>query len=389
MKRKLYITQVVHNFPPVVGGIETYAYNLAKGLVDAGHHVKVYTSRTLGAPHQEIWQGIQVHRYRAVARPFSYPFMPGLFTALLRDDSDIIHAHINSPMTVDLTAMVSRLLNVPLAITYHADALLSDLMPNPASFHKWLGQIYWLSRHLAAGVASRLIVTSPLYLETSNFLQRYKEKTSVIPAVVDPFFLEPLGDTSALRKKFGFSSDSQLILFVGRLVPYKGLHTLLHAFRRVRKRHQSALLVLIGSGPEHPHLLRMSKQLGVADSTRFLGRVSREVLRDMYSACDLFVLPSRSRSEAFGIVLLEAMARGKPVISTNVGGVPYVVDHGKTGYLVPPNNPVALAEKISKLLDNHALCSKIGKAGRERVVRKFTREPTTRQLEKLYFGMLE
>ncbi len=389
MKRKLCITQVVHNFPPVVGGIETYAYNLAKGLVDAGHHVKVYTSRTPGAPNQELWQGIHVHRYRAVARPFSYPFMPGLFTALLRDDCDIIHAHINSPMTVDLTAMVSRLLNVPLAITYHADALLSDFVPKPASFHKWLGQIYWLSRHFAAGVASRLIVTSPLYLETSNFLQRYREKTSVIPAVVDPFFLEPLGESSAIRKQLGFSSDSQLILFVGRLVPYKGLRTLLRAFRRVHKQNPSAQLVLIGSGPESSHLRRLSKQLGVANSTRFLGKVSREVLRDVYSACDLFVLPSRSRSEAFGIVLLEAMARGKPVVATHVGGIPYVVNHGKTGFLVPPHDPVPLAKRISRLLNNPALCSKIGKAGRERVMRKFTREPTTRQLEKLYIKMMK
>jgi rhamnosyl/mannosyltransferase len=380
---------VVHNFPPVVGGIETYAYNLAKGLVDAGHHVKVYTSRTPGAPNQEIWQGIHIHRYRAVARPFSYPFMPGLFTALLRDDCDIIHAHINSPMTVDLTAMVSRLLNVPLAITYHADALLSDFVPKPASFHKWLGQVYWLARHFAAGVASRLIVTSPLYLETSNFLQRYREKTSVIPAVVDPFFLKPLGKLTTVRKKLGFSQDAPIILFVGRLVPYKGLRTLFRAFRRVYKQKPSTQLVLIGAGPERPHLRRLGKTLGIANAVRFLGKVSREMLIDVYSACDLFVLPSRSRSEAFGIVLLEAMARGKPVVSTHVGGIPYVVDHGKTGFLVPPHDPAPLAKRISMLLDNPELCSRLGKAGRERVLKKFTREPTTRQLERLYRDMIE
>ncbi|MFX1475159.1 MAG: glycosyltransferase [Promethearchaeota archaeon] len=389
MKRKLCVTQVVHNFPPVVGGIETYAYNLAKGLVDAGHLVRVYTSRTPGAPNQEVWQGIHIHRYRAVARPFSYPFMPGLFTALMRDDCDIIHAHINSPMTVDLTAMVSRLLNVPLAITYHADALLSDFVPKPASFHKWLGQIYWLARHFAAGVASRLIVTSPLYLETSEFLERYRGKTSVIPAVVDPFFLESLDKPLTVRKELGISSDSPFLLFVGRLVPYKGLRTLLRAFRLVHKRNPSTQLVLIGSGPEYPHLQRLSRELGVVDATRFLGKVSREFLRDVYSACDVFVLPSRSRSEAFGIVLLEAMARGKPVVATHVGGIPYVVNHGKTGFLVPPHDPVPLAKRISSLINDAELCSKIGKAAQERVMRKFTREPTTRQLESLYFEMIE
>ena len=131
MRRKLRITQVVHGFHPVVGGIETYAYNLAKGLVDAGHSVKVYTARFPGVPAYEIWQGIHIYRLRAVARPFSYPFMPGLTRALVRDRSDILHAHINSPMTVDFTALSSRLIRIPLIITYHADALLADLAARP------------------------------------------------------------------------------------------------------------------------------------------------------------------------------------------------------------------------------------------------------------------
>lgn len=123
MRRKLRITQVVHDFYPVVGGIETYAYNIAKGLADAGHFVKVYTARMPGLPAREIWRGIHVHRFRAVARPFSYPFMLGLAPALTRHRCDILHAHINSPMTVDFTAFAARLMGVPLVITYHADAI--------------------------------------------------------------------------------------------------------------------------------------------------------------------------------------------------------------------------------------------------------------------------
>jgi glycosyltransferase involved in cell wall biosynthesis len=107
-------------------------------------------------------------------------------------------------------------------------------------------------------------------------------------------------------------------------------------------------------------------------------------LREAYSACDLFVLPSRSRSEAFGIVLLEAMARSKPIVATHVGGIPYVIRDGETGILVPPLDPTSLAGAISQLLRDPRLRQRMGQAGRKRVLANFTRESVTTQLLKIY-----
>jgi rhamnosyl/mannosyltransferase len=388
MPRTLRITQVVHNFYPVVGGIETYAYNLAKGLVDAGQTVKVYTARVPGWPRRQVWQGIDVHRFRAIARPFSYPFMPGIIPALAHGNCDILHAHINSPMTVDFTAFASRLVGTPLVITYHADAVYTDIAEKAPAFRGWLNQAYWLSRHLAAGIARHLIVTSPIYLESSRFLQRYRHKISVVPPCVDPFFLVSPQDTASAKQNLGYAANDLLVLFVGRLVPYKGLRTLLRAFRHVRKRIRSAQLAIVGSGPEQPVLEQLANQLGLADAVRFVGTLSRPRLREAYSACDLFVLPSLSRSEAFGIVLLEAMARGKPVVATHVGGIPYVVRQGQSGILVPPFDPIPLAEAISQLLNDPELRQRMGQAGRKRVLANFTREPVTMQLLEIYRKLL-
>jgi glycosyltransferase involved in cell wall biosynthesis len=388
MTRTLRIAQVVHNFHPVVGGVETYAYNLAKGLVEAGHTVKVYTASVPGWPARQIWQGIDVHRLRAIAHPLSYPLIPGIVPALAHDRCDILHAHINSPMTVDFAAFASRLVDTPLVITYHADALYTDIAGKAPSFGSWLNRIYGMSCQRAANIARRLIATSPIYLESSRFLQRYRHKVSVVPPCVDPFFLASPEDATKAKQRLGYAADDMLVLFVGRLVPYKGLQTLLTAFRDVTKRIPAAQLAIVGSGPEGPALERLSDQLELADAVRFLGKLPRPCLREAYAACDVFVLPSRSRSEAFGIVLLEAMANGKPVVASRVGGVPYVVRDGETGMLVQPSNPTSLAAAISRLLSNAELRHRMGQVGRARVLTNFTRKQVTMQLLNIYQELL-
>jgi len=117
--------------------------------------------------------------------------------------------------------------------------------------------------------------------------------------------------------------------------------------------------------------------------------LSRRRLRDVYTACDIFVLPSRSRSEAFGVVQLEAMAQEKPVVATRVGGIPYVVRQDKTGLLVPPSDAPTLAHALIRLIQNPRLREELGKAGRRRLMDTFTRETTTRTLEAVYYKILQ
>ncbi|MFX1565757.1 MAG: glycosyltransferase family 4 protein, partial [Promethearchaeota archaeon] len=320
MPRPLHITQIVHDFYPVVGGIETYAFNLAKGLVDAGHTVKVFTTQLPHTPNTETYQGIQIRRFRAIARPFNYPFLPGLLPALIRDRADIFHAHINSPMTVDITATASQLTHIPLVITYHADALMSDIAGNTHFFRQWVDQMYYRARQRAANIAQQLIVTSPMYRNGSLFLQDYLHKTTVIPAAINPYFLTSQLTTRQAKERFGFHSSDLLLLFVGRLVPYKGLDTLIQTFHRIHQLHPHTQLAIVGSGPLTASLSQLRRELDLDTAVHFLGVLPRRRLRDIYTACDIFVLPSRSRSEAFGIVQLEAMAQEKPVVATSVGG---------------------------------------------------------------------
>ena len=388
MRHRLRITQVVHYFHPLVGGIETYASTIARGLAERGHHVKVYTSRVPQVPVHEVWHGIHIYRLPSITRPLPYPLIPSLVPALIRDQCDIIHAHINSPMTVEIAAIASQLTGTPLVVTYHADALITDLVERPAYLHRRISQVYWLSRHIVAHTARRLIVTSPLYLEISSFLQRYRSKTVVIPAAVDPIFLSPLLEAGKAKEQIGYQKEDQLILFVGRLVPYKGLFTLLQALRPVLKHNPHAQLAIVGSGPQEPYLRQAIHKLRIDKAVRFLGRLSHETLLLAYSACDLFVLPSRSRSEAFGIVLLEAMARGKPVVATRVGGISYVVPDGKAGLLVPPNDPSSLASAIIRLLEDPALRRRMGRAGRLHVQNNFSLHRIISKLEELYWQLV-
>ncbi len=386
--RRLHITQVVHDFHPVIGGLETYSYNLAKGLVDAGHTVKIFTAQLPDTPKYENYQGIHIHRLRPIARPFNFPFLPGLLSALARERCDIFHAHINSPITVDITAFASQLTNTPLIVTYHADALISDIAANTPFFRAWLDQAYRWACRRAANVAKQLIVTSPIYRNTSLFLQDYLDKTTVIPVTVNPYFLRAQLSTNKAKESLGFKPNNTLLLFVGRLVPYKGLHTLLQAFHQIRQQDSSVRLALAGSGPLESGLQDMSAKLGISNAVHFLGVLSRRRLRDAYSACDIFVLPSRSRSEAFGVVQLEAMAQAKPIVATTVGGIPYVVRHEKTGILVPPADKSALAQALLRLITDPNLRDKLGSAGRKRLMDNFTREKTTPLLEAVYYGIL-
>ena len=389
MTRRLHITQVVHDFHPVIGGLETYAYNLAKGLVDAGHTLKVYTAKVSKTPTSEQYEGIHIHRLRAIARPFNFPLLPSLLRALTRQRCDILHAHINSPMTVDITAFASQLTKIPLVVTYHADALISDIAANTPFFRTWLDQIYRRACRRVASIAQQLIVTSPLYRNTSLFLQDFLHKTTVIPATVDPFFLKSRLSPLQAKESFNFKPNTTLLLFVGRLVPYKDLHTLLHAFKQVHQQDSQVHLAIAGSGPLMPTLNTLSTQLGLSGAVHFLGVLSRRRLRDAYTACDIFVLSSRSRSEAFGVVQLEAMAQEKPVVATRVGGIPYVVRHDKTGLLVPPSDPPTLAHALLRLIQNPRLREELGKAGRRRLMDTFTREATTRTLEAVYYKILQ
>ncbi|MCK5851841.1 glycosyltransferase, partial [bacterium] len=213
-----------------------------------------------------------------------------------------------------------------------------------------------------------------------------------------------------------------LILFVGSLVYYKGLEILLQSipplkgelinsppyeggsltprmlgvaesrggsekspYPPLEKGDCNPHFLLIGSGPLENKLKNLTKELGIEKNVHFFGNVDEKTLKAAYNACDIFCLPSNYRSEAFGIVQLEAFAAGKPVISCNLpSGVPYVNQDGKTGIIVPPNNPSALAAAINKLLSDDKLREKLGQQALERVTQEFTADKMAVKTLKVY-----
>ena len=225
-------------------------------------------------------------------------------------------------------------------------------------------RITWTDR-FAARRADAVIATTRF---TANEFTRFNgvdpAKTVVVPLA--------LRHSNLPAPRTATASDRVRILTVGRLVSsdeYKGIDTLIHAMRLLRPHHARLQLDIVGQGDDSDRLLQIARQEGVCDMVRFHGAVSDEVLEELYSACDIFALPSRA--EGFGIVFLEAMRHAKPCVGGNHGGTPEVIDHQATGLLVEHGDVAALASAIHQLADSPALRSAWGLAGQKKVAANY------------------
>jgi rhamnosyl/mannosyltransferase len=232
--------------------------------------------------------------------------------------------------------------------------------------------------HAALRRSSAIIATSPNYLASSPVLAHHREKCVVIPLGI------PLQDFDScdprrvadVRQQYG----GRLIVSVGRLVYYKGFEYLIRAMTRVQGR-----LLIVGEGPLRGRLNALAADLGVSDRVTFLGRIDHQSLVSCYHAAKVFALASIARSEAFGIVQIEAMAAGLPVVNTQLdSGVPFVSLDGQTGLTVPPANPDSLAAAINRLLDDDALRQSFGRAAAMRARQEFSLESMTSKTLALY-----
>jgi rhamnosyl/mannosyltransferase len=187
----------------------------------------------------------------------------------------------------------------------------------------------------------------------------------VIPLGVDEKMFKPI-KVKKLKKK--------VLLFVGRLFPYKGLEYLLGAIKIISDKRRDFILFIVGEGKLRKKLEKMLRDLKIKNLVKFTGALPDEELIKYYNLCDIFILPSIHKSEAFGISQLEAMACGKPVISTNLNdsAVPWVNQHMKTGLIVEPKNSEALANAILFLLENKGIREEFGQNARKRIIKFFT-----------------
>jgi rhamnosyl/mannosyltransferase len=357
-------------FPPVRGGIEGHINLLANGIRERGHDVEVLVSNRACRFEMTSVDGITITKVPQIARFAAAPINFSLFYWMKKIGSrfDILHFHHPNP-TAEISFLLSGLKNKAV-VTYHSDIVRQ----------KWISVPLRPLLELFLRKVDRIIATSPNYLESSLILRKYKHKCQVVPLGIklSRFNSRPAkpGNLELLRKKYG----ARLILFVGKFRYYKGLHVLIEAMKQVE-----GSLLLIGEGNWGKKLKSQVSANGLGRKVFFLGELSDREVDLLLKICDIFVLPSVRRSEAFGIVQLEAMACGKPVICTELGtGTTYVTQNQKTGIVVPPNDANELARAINFLLINPELGQKYGRAGLKRVKQYFSIDPVIDNIIGLY-----
>jgi glycosyltransferase involved in cell wall biosynthesis len=348
------VLQIGKYYPPARGGIETHLEQLCQ-LLKSEVELEVVVANHGDGEKMDILDGVPVRRLRTSVTIAGAPICPQLPLAIRQANADIIHIHTPHP-----TALLGYLVSGAkgrLVCTYHSDIVRQRI----------LGTLLAPLQNSAFRRAKAIIASSPNLLASSPLLSRHKDRSVVVPFGVQySQYQSPVPQAvNAIRARFGVP----IVLAIGRLVYYKGFEFLIRAIAGLRA---PAVLLIIGDGPLRSALEAQIRALGLSDRIHLLGNVADTT--PYYQACDLFVLPSIARSEAFGIVQLEAMACGKAVINTNIGGsgVTFVSRNGVTGLTVPPADASALESAISRLLGDDQLRTRLGQSGRQCVREKFT-----------------
>ena len=389
------IAILTSSFPRHRGDYQgNFIYYQARGQVDQGNEVHVICPHIHGTPFNENLDGIIVHRF-----PYFYPSRferlssdTGMYSALRqsllavlqlpgfliinwcyasivihRNRIDLIHSHWIVPSGL-VGAAVGFIWRKPHIITSHVlDANL---------FGKF---------RFALQILSIIVTSADIITTNSSYTKKQIENlvTLQCPCRVIPMGIYLPHYPHGLNGVRGHS-----ILYVGRLIEWKGVDTLIRSMRLVIKEIPDSNLIIVGEGPSRDSLERLVRDAGLTDSVQFYGRASDDDLKKMYDSAAVFVLPSRHFQgmvmEGLGVVLLEAMSHGVPVIGSNVGGIPDIIIDGETGYLVPEQKPDILAEKIVQILTNIELQEKFRRNGLIRVRDSFSWESVSKKFSEVY-----
>ncbi len=377
------ICLVTHFFPPHMGGIEKVSYEQSKRLTESGYEIDVLTSKIKGQ-NEHPAKGIRVFAYPSLklAERFGVPY-PILtleaykkFAKVIKN-CDLVHAHGHVYMSSCLAGKLAKKYKKPFIVTQHNTFI---------DYKSWLNTLEHLN-DLTIGKsvlkhADRILTVSK---ETMKYVLRLgadKAKTSVMYNGVDTNCFHPVKKGES-RKKLGLHKKRKIIFSVRRLVYKNGIDTLIESAYLVARNNPNVLFDVAGKGPSRKLIEDRIKELGIEDNIKLTGFVPDELLPVYYNAADYFVLPSAS-GEGLPLVLFEAMACGLPVIATTVGGTPEIISHMKNGVLVPPRNPEAMAEALSKLLAEEKLGPTIGEEAKKNVENRFTWEENLRQLKGVY-----
>jgi glycosyltransferase involved in cell wall biosynthesis len=398
--RQVRVLYVVTAFPRTLGDVITpWLVETIQRLGTAGIEVEVLAPAYRGLQSQVV-RGIRVHRFR---------YAPADWETLSHDQT--------VPDRIRQRPLYLGLIPPYLACGMVAAARLAR------SGRFDLVHAFWPIPHAVLGLAAKyagglpLISTFfgveltwlrkqlPVLRPVLHQIVRHSDAVTAISSYTAGLLRELVPSARPILVPFGATVDvghhplprpaggnPYTLLFVGRLVERKGVHVLLDAMRLLVS-NREVRLEIVGDGPMRDELAERAAVLGLGTSVRFAGLVSDADLAHHYSSCDVFVLPavvdSKGDTEGLGVVLIEALAYGKPVIASGVGGIPDIVQHGRTGLLVPPGDSAALAEAVATYMDDPATAERLADAGRRHVQRTFSWHGITQALSRLYQQVLD
>ena len=378
------IAQIVCVWPPYRGGMGNSVCNIAEKLANLGHEVTVFTpdynyrgASELNLPESKF----TVHRLRPLLKYGNAAFVPQLFWKI--KNFDIVHLHY--PFYGALKPVLLRKFlwgrRMKLILHYHMDSRAKGLK----------GAIFILYRVLILPLLARaadIITCASLdYVKHSKLKNYYRWRPDKFRQISFGVNLEQF---VIYRDDLNKQRDYGVILFVGgldRAHYFKGLDNLLQALSQLINQPELSQTVLnvVGSGELLDYYRNRARNLGLEQAVFFYDQVDNSKLVDFYNYCDCLVLPSINQSEAFGLVLLEAMACSKPVITSNLPGVRSVFKNGRQGLLVRPGDVNDLAEKLIMMLSNKTKARAMGQAGRALVESKYTWDKVAKRLDSIYY----
>ena len=342
---KIRVLHAGKYYPPYKGGIETLLFNVFKGL-GTRTLLTIAVSNIKAVTEEERAGDARIIRLARVLNIFSTPICPGFLRIFRRDEYDILHLHLPNPFAVIMYLLSGS--RAKLVVSYHSEIIRQ----------KFIRILVGPFTRKLLKKAEAVIVPTENHINNSEILSGFRDKCLIIPYGIDTKSFSLVSPEERILIE-GLKKDhgERIVLFTGRLVYYKGVEYLIRAMDKI-----DGKLLIAGTGP----LERKLKSMAGKEKVIFLGEVDDKYLKALYYAASVFVLPAVSESEAFGLVQLEAMACGKPVISTDLPtGIKLVNRDGITGFTVPPRDQDALSDKISYLLDNTQAREKMGRAGRQ------------------------
>jgi len=367
----LRILQTYKVYPPDVhGGISEVMARISQ-LRTLSHDVRILVARDRGFSREYLYEDTPVQAVASLGQLMSMPIAPAFPFALKRAAKacDVLALHHPFPLN-DFTMLFGIPDDVAVVLHWHSEIAGAR------------GQLPFIESMLRNTVnrADRIVVTDEAMIHASPFLSKVADKCDVVPYGVDVDFWSTVSKDEGPEVARLRMQHPRMVVSIGRLVPYKGYPVLLDAIQQV-----DAELVLIGEGSQGEELRAQAKRLGLDDRVHFKGYLSRSEMKLYLHAARLFVLPSISEAEGFGIVQVEAMASGLPVINTNLNTtVPLIARHEIEGLTVEVGNAPALAGAINRLLDDETLSARLAGNGRQRAQTTYSNAAFLTRMQDVY-----